>query len=254
VHNTYPIDWHRMSREVLEEAYPDGDWVMFTRSGFTYDQQVAQIVWTGDQAAEFNKKDGFPTVLPAGLTLGLAGVPFVTHDIGGFSGGPREKELFYRWTELGAFTGFMRTHEGLQQDENVHPWTDGETLEFFARFTRIHQALAPYLMEVAEEGVTEGLPMVRHTVLVDPDWPEAFEAHNQWMIGDDLLIAPVVTEGAQDVEVRFPAGKWEHVFSGKTYEGQSIQTVDAPVGMPAAFARQGTMDSEIEKIRSVSAE
>jgi alpha-glucosidase len=117
-HNRYPVDWHRAARDVLRERHPSGDWVMFTRSGWLQDAKHTQIVWAGDQEASWSRWDGLPTVVPALVSLGMAGVGFVTHDIGGYFGGPSTKELYLRWIELGAFTPIMRTHEGLQRDRN----------------------------------------------------------------------------------------------------------------------------------------
>ncbi|MGB9339754.1 MAG: TIM-barrel domain-containing protein, partial [Polyangiales bacterium] len=89
-------------------------------SGFTGVQSVAQIHWLGDQETNWSELDGLPTVVPAMLNLGLAGQPFVTHDIAGFArgAGPSSKELFQRWTELGAFTPVMRTHDGADKVNN----------------------------------------------------------------------------------------------------------------------------------------
>ena len=80
------------------------------------------------------------------LTMGLAGIPFFTHDIAGFSGGPGTKELFLRWTEMGAFTPFMRTHDGLKKFENHIFNSDEETLAFFKKFALIHKEL-PQIVE-----------------------------------------------------------------------------------------------------------
>ena len=252
LHNLYPTDWHRLSREVLEEAWPDGDYVLLTRSGFTGEHTVAQVVWAGDQEADWTETDGLPTVPRALLSLGLAGIPFATHDVGGFSGGPRTKELMLRWIEAGAFTPVMRTHEGLRKLENHQVDTDEETLEHLARFTQIHAALLPYLLTVADEAVEAGLPMIRHTVLVDPDWEGSFEAHAQWLIGDDLLVAPVVNDGAVTVEVALPEGQWEHLLTGEKLHGRSVVTVDAPIGTPAVFVRSGAMVEVIAAAREAA--
>ncbi|MDP8256524.1 MAG: glycoside hydrolase family 31 protein [Candidatus Alcyoniella australis] len=238
-HNQYATQWHRINREVLQAAYPEGDWLMLTRSGYTYEHQVAQVVWAGDQEADWNEKDGLPTVVRAGLSLGLSGVPFFTHDIGGFSGGPRTKELFLRWTELGAFTPVMRTHDGLLKEENHSFDSDAQTLQHFSRMARIHGALLPYFMQLADEAVQRGLPMLRHTCLVDPDWSGSYIAHEQWMIGNDLLFAPVVRKGEDWVQVLFPQGQWEHLLTGERFEGRTSAVVDAPLGAPAAFVRVG---------------
>src|SRR5690606_25935047 len=127
-HNLYPVRWHASWRGLFDEIRPDGDYVVFARSGYTGVHAVAQVYWVGDQEADFSPHDGLPTVLPAMLSLGLSGIPFVTHDIAGFSGGPSTKELYMRWTELGAFTPIMRTHEGNKRDENWSYHADAETL------------------------------------------------------------------------------------------------------------------------------
>lgn len=235
-HNLYPGEWHRLSREVMDAARPDGDYALFSRSGWMGEQGVAQIVWIGDQEADFLPGDGLPTVLPAMLNLGLSGVPFVTHDIAGFSGGPSTKELYMRWTELGAFTPTMRTHEGLRRDENWNWDGDAETTAHFRRFARIHGALADELDAVAAESARTSLPMLRHLMLAFPDDLESRHISDEAMLGDTLLIAPVVEEGATERSVYLPPGTWFHVFTGERYDGGQRVTVPAPIGTPPVFS------------------
>ncbi len=249
-HNLYPTRWHAANRDLLEAAHDD-DFVLLTRSGFTGEQRVAQVVWAGDQETDWSETDGLPTVIAAGLSLGFAGIPYFTHDIGGFSGGPREKELMLRWIELGAFTPVMRTHDGLKKLDNHHFDSDAETLTHFARFAKIHAALGSYWKTLADEATESGLPMVRHTALVDPEWDAAYDAHHQWMLGDDLLIAPVVAKGALSVTASLPDGEWEHLFTGETFDGRQIVSVDAPIGEPAVFVRNGRLTAEVEAIRGL---
>ncbi len=189
-------------------------------------------MWAGDQEADWSQSDGIPTVVTAGLTIGLAGIPYFTHDIAGFSGGPSTKELFQRWTELGAFTPVMRTHDGLKKHENHNFNTDQETLEHFVLFSKIHAALLPYLKLLAQQAVDQGLPMVRHTVLIDHEWEKSFEAHKQWMLGSDILFAPVVEQGTESIDAYLPEGEWEHLLTGDTFTGRQIVNISAPVGMP----------------------
>lgn len=177
-------------------------------------------------------------MVTAGLTIGLSGVPFFTHDIAGFSGGPSTKELFMRWTELGAFTPVMRTHDGLQREDNHRFDSDAETLAHFAQMAQLHNSLLPYFLDVAAEAIDRGLPMVRHTMLVDPDWNLAYEANAQWLIGDNLLFVPVVREGEDCVTVYFPEGQWRHLLTNEIYEGRQVLQMDAPIGVPAAFQRE----------------
>ena len=207
-HNRYPEVWQSLTRDVMEELRPDGDWLMFARSGWTGVQSQAQVHWVGDQEADWSKTDGLPTVIPALITLGLSGQPFTTHDIAGFSGGPSTKELYLRWTELGAFSPFMRTHDGNEREEN-HRWdADEETTAHFSRMSRIHEALASERQDWAAEGESTGVPMVRHLLLEFPEDREAWEVHDQYLFGPDLLVAPVLEQGAtESFSLYLPEGR-----------------------------------------------
>jgi len=237
--NTFPVDWHRVSREALEQARPDGDWVSFARSGFTGVQGAAQIHWVGDQQTDWGELDGLPTVLPALINLGLAGQPFVSLDIAGFSvgGEPSTKELYQRWTELGAFAPVMRTHQGARKDENWNWNTDAETTAHFRKFTFVHCALADDFMALAEEASESGKPLLRHMMLVFPDDRETWNISDQFMVGESLLVAPVVEQGATTRSVYFPAGTWFNVWTGESLAGGERLTVDAPIGSPAVYSR-----------------
>lgn len=235
-HNLFPIDWQRMTREVMDEARPDGDWVMFARSGFTGVQAVAQIHWAGDQEASWSETDGLPTVVPALINLGLAGQPYVTHDIAGFSGGPSTKELFQRWVELGAFTPIMRTHEGNAREDNWSWELDEETTSHFRRFVRVHDALAPEIMELAEEAQQSSAPILRHVMLVFPEDEATWNINDQFMLGGELLVAPVVRQGATSRSVYLPQGEWYHLWTGERFDGGQTIEVDAPIGSPPVFS------------------
>ncbi len=236
-HNLYPAAWHRASREVMERLRPDGDGVVFTRSGWTRAHAEAQVVWCGDQEADFSPTDGLPTVVPCMLSLGLAGIPFVTHDIAGFSGGPSTFELFARWVELGAFTPIMRTHEGLARTANWNWDSDAATIAHVRRFARIHEALAPELERLADEAARTSAPMVRALSLVHPQEPLVRGVSDEFLLGDALLVAPVVEPGATQRPVVLPPGTWFHVWTGARFEGPGLIEIDAPLGSPPVFSR-----------------
>ncbi len=237
LHNVYPILWHSLWREAMDKLRPDGDFAVFARSGFTGVHAVSQIHWVGDQECNFGPYDGLPTVVPAMLNLGLAGIPFVTHDIAGFSGGPSTKELFRHWTELSAFTPIMRTHEGGNKLENWS-WEKGaETTAHFRRFARIHQALIPEIRRLADEAARTSAPIVRHLMLVFPDDPQSRSVSDQFLLGDALLVAPVVEQGAVTRRVYLPPGRWYDVWSGTPYESGTTVEVAAPIGRPPMFSR-----------------
>lgn len=242
--NTFPVDWHRASGEALQDLRPNGDWVSFARSGFTGVQRVAQIHWVGDQETSWSELDGLPTVIPAMLNLGLAGQPFVTHDIAGFArgDGPSTKELFQRWTELGAFTPIMRTHDGADKVNNWRWNRDEETIAHFRKFAYVHCALMNDFMMLAAEAETTGAPILRHLMLVFPDDRKTWDISDQFMIGDSLLVAPVIEEGATSRTVYFPAGTWYDVWTGQSVQGGQTITVNAPIGSPPVYSRGANRD------------
>lgn len=235
-HNRFPEAWQRLTREVMDEARPDGDWVSFARSGWLGVHDVAMIHWIGDQEATWSEYDGLPTVVPAMINLGLSGQPFVTHDIAGFSGGPSGKELFMRWTELGAFSPIMRTHDGNKKLENWSWDSDAETTAHFRRFANIHEVLAPELEDMAEEAEMNSMPMVRHLMIPFPEDKAARDIHDQYMLGGSLLVAPVVQQGATTRTLYLPQGTWFHLWTGDSYEGGATITIDAPIGSPPVFS------------------
>jgi sulfoquinovosidase len=238
-HNLYPVDWLSISRQVMDEVRPGGDWVVFARAGFTGVHRHSMIHWIGDQETDWSETDGLPTVVPALLNLGLSGIPWVTHDIAGFSGSvapPSTKELYQRWTELGAFTPIMRTHEGARKQLNWSWEKDAETTAHFRRFARVHAVLKSELLELGEQAARRSTPLLRHPMLEFPDDPRSRQISDQFMLGDTLLVAPVVTEGATSKTVYLPPGTWYHVWSGEAYDGGRDVTVAAPIGEPPVFS------------------
>lgn len=235
-HNRFPELWHRASRNALLAERPDGDFVFFSRSGWTGDQAAAQVTWAGDQEATWSEHDGLPTVVPALLTLGLSAVPYVTHDIAGFSNGPSTQELYQRWTELGALTPIFRTHEGNRRADNWSWKRDAETTAHFRRMTRLHAALRATFATLAAEAETTSAPILRHLMLEHPSDATARAVHDQFLIGSELLAAPVLVEGAVRRRVYLPAGRWHHVWSGDAHDGPGYVEVAASIGEPPLFA------------------
>ena len=237
-HNRYPSRWHQATLDLF-----NGNQVNLTRSGWLGEGKSAQVVWAGDQQADWDPWDGLPTVVPAMISLGLAGIGWVTHDVAGFSGGPSTKELYLRWLELGAFTPILRTHEGLAADTNWRWDSDAETLAAFSRWARVHAALAATFVKLAAEHAQSGMPMVRALALGWPDDATAVEVADEYTIGEDLLVAPVLTQGAGARTVYFPSGHWVDVWDpAKSFDGPLSTRVAAPIGRPPVFSQSGRSD------------
>ena len=200
-HNQYP-EWWQAAHAEGTEGY---DATFFCRSGWTRTPGLAPIVWAGDQSTDFATDDGFPTVLSMGLGYGASGVGVFTHDVAGyqtFFSDDRSKELFFRWASLGVYSPIYRLHHGSEPEAN-HQWdTDAETEAFYVQTTREHMRLWPYRYGLARRASREGLPMILPVAFVHggSDWGRS----DAWMLGDALLVAPVLEAGATAREVDLP--------------------------------------------------
>lgn len=239
-HNQWPVLWAKLNHDALEHAGKLGEVVPFFRAGGAGTQGYAPLLWAGDQSVDWTPDDGLPSALTGMLTVGLTGNGLTHPDIGGYTslfGNVRTKELWLRWLELGAFTPFMRTHEGNRPSENFQYYDDYATMRQVARLTRVHQQLAPYLRAVMQENTATGMPVMRPLVLTDEEDEQTWDEHTSYTLGSDLLVAPVLKPGETQRSVYLPGGEWCHLWSGELFRGQRHVTVAAPMGMPPVFYR-----------------
>ena len=249
-HNRYPEVWQEVNREAINEAGRGDDIVFFSRSGYTRSPGITTLFWLGDQLVSWDEYDGIKTAVTGLLSSGISGYSLNHSDIGGYTTitNPlkdyhRSKELLLRWIELAAFNAVFRTHEGNRPDENHQIYSDAETLAFFDRFARVFAALAPYRQRLTREATERGWPIVRHPFLHYPEDPQVREIrYEEFMLGEDFLIAPVLDEGQTEVDVYLPRGRWVHLWSGEIIDAGSglHTTMNAPLGQPAVFYRDGS--------------
>jgi len=251
-HDRYAEEWARVNREAIREAGREDDIVFFNRSGYTRSPRYGTLFWVGDQLVDWDEHDGIKSAVTGLLTSGLSGYSLEHSDIGGYTAidNPllryhRSRELLLRWIELGAFTAVFRTHEGNIPEVNHQIYSDEETLEHFVRFARIYAAWKPYRMELVKEASEAGLPVVRHPYVHYPSDPEVPGLEHQFMVGTELMVAPVLDPDTDTVEAYLPAGGWVHLWTGETHgsPGSGVyETVSAPIGEPAVFYREGSAE------------
>lgn len=240
-HNFYPVAWARINREAAFEAGLDDSLVIFHRSGNAGSQQYVKMLWTGDQTTDFGNNDGLPSALRAFLSSAMAGVPFNHADMGGYTNLNaahirinRNRELLYRWAEWAVFTPFFRTHEGLNPAKNIQVYSDSAAQHFFARMAQLHYALKDYLQY--SSGTYKN-----PKAFITPLYAQAgFENYwHQYLLGEDLLVAPVIRAGTQTLEVKFPEGTWMPVWDAnpQPIAGGETAIVCTPYGRPAVFVR-----------------
>ena len=249
-HNRYAEEWAETNREAIRVAGRGEDIVFFNRSGYTRSPRYSTLFWLGDQLVDWNKHDGIKSAVTGLLSSGFSGYALEHSDIGGYTAIDnfllkyhRSKELLMRWIELGAFTAVFRTHEGNRPGVNHQIYSDEETLRHFDRFARVYAAWKPYRIELVREAAATGLPVVRHPFVHYPDDPEVLGLQYQFLVGPDLMVAPVLDPGEEMVDVYLPAGRWVHLWSGRKYGSPDkgvYETVRAPIGEPAVFYEESS--------------
>jgi alpha-glucosidase (family GH31 glycosyl hydrolase) len=243
-HNRYPLEWDTLNREVLDERQDGVTRLFFARSGWFRSNEVTDVVWAGDQRTDFEPDDGFPTVVPLALTLGLAGVSTFGSDIGGYQSATNPvstKELFFRWDALGALSPVMRTHHGTIPTQNWRFDSDAETLAHHTRWATLHQQLLPYLDAAALEANTTGMPIMRALPLMFPDDPQTWTISDEYLFGPSLLVTPVLNQGQTSRTAYFPAGLWVSWDGSSRFTGPSSPVVQAPLSEQPLFARAGAV-------------
>lgn len=261
MHNRYPELWAQLNREVLDEIPNGNQYVFFSRSGFTKSPQYSSLFWLGDQMVTWDKYDGIKTAVTGLLSSGMSGYAFNHSDIGGYTAitdfpldHKRSKELLLRWIELNAFTAIFRTHEGNRPDENYQFYNDTITLKHFSRFAKIYAALAPYRKQLITQASQTGLPVVRHPFIHYPDDPYVLKInYQQFMLGPDMMVAPVLDAETNEVKIYLPKGRWKQIWNNKTFESDGeLFSAQTPIGQPAVFYKPtdllNRIVSEIEKI------
>ena len=245
IHNQWPAIWAKMNQEAVAECGKEGQVFFFTRAGHTGTIAHSHMMWTGDQHVDWSIDDGLPAVIPATLSLAMSGYGIAHSDVGGYTTimhMRRSKELLLRWEEMNVFSPLFRTHEGNQPVNNVQFDDDEELLAQLAKCGRMHVALKDYLKGLVDEEISDGTPVMR-PLFYHYDEAEAYTEKTEYLLGRDLLVAPVYEEGAKSRTIYLPSDGWVNIFDGKEYaSGHMI--VEAPIGKPPVFVRKDSKDYE----------
>ncbi|MBU1079822.1 MAG: alpha-glucosidase, partial [Spirochaetes bacterium] len=242
-HNPWPAAWARLCHEAVAEAGEADEIVYFMRAGAAGSQRWCPNMWAGDQNVDWSEDDGLPSALTAALSLAVCGHGVHHSDIGGYTtlfGMRRTKELLLRWAEFSAFTPMMRSHEGNRPGDNWQFDSDDATLDALARLGRLFVALKPYRKAVLAQNAREGVAAMRPLFFHYESDPASFRIKDQYLLGRDLLVAPVMEEGAVTRPVYLPGGEeWVHLWTGTRYGGGRY-ALSAPMGEPPVFWRSGS--------------
>ncbi|GAB4337013.1 MAG: alpha-xylosidase [Candidatus Abyssubacteria bacterium] len=232
MHNVYPLLYNKAVFEAIEEER--GEAVVFGRSGAPGSQRYP-IQWAGDSQCSYA---GMAGALKGGLSYAMSGGALWSHDIGGFINTiepetPPTPALYIRWAQFGLLSPIARFH-GMSPRE---PWEYGKAaLEIVRKFSLLRMRLVPYLYSYAYEASRTGLPLMRPVHLEFPDDPHARCEELEYLLGRELLVAPVFND-AGDVTVYLPPGQWHDFWTGASHEGPKFLTLNVPLDSMPLYVR-----------------
>ena len=233
MHNYYAVLYNETVFRLLEQERGVGEAVVFARASAISGQRFPAH-WGGDCDSTF---ESMAESLRGGLSLGLSGFGFWSHDIGGFEGLP-PAALYMRWIAFGLLSSHSRLHGSSSYRV---PWNyDDQACDVLRFFTKLKCRLMPYLFAKAIEATQAGTPLMRAMLLEFPDDPACDHLDRQFMLGDALLVAPVFAADGF-VDYYLPAGRWTHLLSGEVSEGPRwLRTQHDFLSLPL-FVRPGSI-------------
>ncbi|MCS3603617.1 alpha-D-xyloside xylohydrolase [Buttiauxella sp. BIGb0471] len=211
MHNHYAFIYNELVWNVLKQELGDEEAVLFARSASVGAQQFP-VHWGGDCYANY---ESMAESLRGGLSLGMSGFGFWSHDIGGFEN-TAPAHVYKRWCAFGLLSSHSRLHGS--KSYRV-PWAyDDEACDVVRHFTQLKSRMMPYLYRQAAQAAEFGTPMMRAMMLEFPDDPGCDYLDRQYMLGDSVMVAPVFSE-AGDVQFYLPEGRWTHLLNNQQAQG-----------------------------------
>lgn len=234
-HNLYGYQMSKATAIGLEKLTNERPFVL-TRAGYAGIQKYA-AVWTGDNRSFW---EHLAMTVPMCLNLGLSGVTFSGPDIGGFMN-DTEAELLTRWIQLGAFLPYFRNHCSIGMDRQ-EPWVfDEEYTKINRKFIQMRYEWMPYFYQWFIEAEKTGVPIMRPLVLEFPNDARAFDSNDEFLVGENVLVAPIVTRSSRARSVYIPEGNWYDYWRGTKHSGSKDILVEAPLDEIPLFIKEGSI-------------
>jgi alpha-glucosidase len=233
-HNVYGMLMGRASQEALLKHCPDKRPFNIIRAGYAGAQRYASS-WTGDNTASW---DHLRLSLSMTLNMGLSGAPMTGPDIGGFNG-DTDGELYTRWLQAAVLMPYFRSHTALGT-HSQEPWSFGQLYEVINRLTiGLRYRFLPYLYSVVAVAKEYGWPVIRPVFTLEPFNPNLRDIDDCYLVGDSVLVAPVLESGAVRRSVYLPVGEWYDYWTNELLPGGQVVTVPAPLERVPLFVRAG---------------
>lgn len=234
--NVFALLMARATYEGMERLLPDQRPYVITRAAYAGIQRYSTM-WTGDNNSTW---DAMALSIPMFQTLGLSGQPFVGADVGGFIG-RSNGEMLTRWYQIGFLTPFLRNHKAIDYYDH-EPWRFGKYYtDIIRKYLKLRYRLMPYLYTTMEEAHRTGVPLFRPLLLNYQQDTNTLNLDDQFMIGSEILVAPILKPDLTGRRVYLPEGTWFDFWTGKKHSGGTMIRVDAPLDIVPMFVRSGAI-------------
>jgi alpha-glucosidase len=236
LHNIYGFLMGEATYEGMKKQLNGKRTFLLTRAGYAGVQRYASV-WTGDNRSFW---EHLQLALPMCMNLGMSGVAFCGPDVGGFAH-DSSGELLVRWTQFGTFTPYFRNHSAINTVRQ-EPWSFGEDVEKLTKkYIEQRYVWLPHLYTLFREANQTGVPVMRPLVLEYPTDEKTFNLSDQFMIGDNVIVAPIMTPTTSHRVVYFPEGRWTNYWTEEVLVGDKHHLVEAPLDILPIFIKEGSI-------------
>ena len=236
-HNRYGNDWSGIIYDLFKKDFPDRRLMTMMRGGTTGLQSYSVFPWSTDVSRSWG---GLAPQITIMLNSGLSGLGYMSHDVGGFAidpAAPYDPELYVRWLQLGTFSPVLRTHS----QSTAEPYCYPDQQDIILPLIKERYRWLPYNYTLAYENASQGLPLVRPLNFYTPGSPRYDDINDEYLWGRDILVAPVLTQGATERRVIFPDGEWLDITApDNIHHGGDTIIYPAPLNVLPLFVRAGS--------------
>ncbi len=247
LHNIYGHKWAELIAEGYEKDFPNQRPFILMRSGFSGSQRFGMIPWSGDVNRSWGGFSGQPEIA---LEMGMQGLGYMHSDLGGFAGANLDDELYVRWLQYGVFNPVFRPHA--QEEVASEPVFRSENaMKLAKKAIDLRYSLMPYNYTIAFENSSKGTPLMRPLLFEEPGNTALASRSDEYLWGNDFLVAPVVEKGQKEKQVYFPvSSNWYSFYSGKKYNSGTTATITLAEDHIPVFVRGGAFIPSVKTFQT----
>lgn len=234
IHNVYAFYWEKMLFDNYRKYYPQTRLFDLNRAGYAGSQRLSVFPWSGDVSRSWG---GLQAQLPVMIHMSLSGMPFIHADAGGFAQGVKDDTLYTRWLQFACFSPILRPHGSGIPSEPV--FFDDTTQRIVRYFMDERYRLLPYLYTTVWQAHKDGTPIVRPLFFEFPNDSTTYSVMDEYLWGDDFLVAPILKQKEQLRRLYLPKGLWYNWWNNRKYEGGRWITVPVKLQTIPVFIRAG---------------